>query len=44
MGILNYIQTKFDDVEIEIKASNGSITLEDYENGILEAIRQIKSD
>ena len=43
MGVLNYIQTKFDDVEIEIKASKGSITDEDYEIKILEAIRQINN-
>lgn len=42
MGLLNFIQTKFDDVEIEIKASKGSVTDEEYENKILEAIRQIK--
>lgn len=43
MMFLNFIQTKFDDVEIEIKASKGSVTEEEYNNRIMEAIRQIMS-
>ena len=42
MGLLNFIQMKFEDLEIQIRASKGSITEEEYENRILEAIRQIK--
>ena len=43
LGVLNYIQTKFDKVEIRINASEGSIKKEEYENKIKEAFRQIKS-
>lgn len=40
MGLLYFIQSKFDDLEIEIKASNGSVTDEEYAKVI--AIKQIK--
>ncbi|MEM5793096.1 MAG: DUF499 domain-containing protein [Candidatus Aenigmatarchaeota archaeon] len=41
LGLLNYIQSKFDDVEIKIVAQEGSIEKEDYENKIKEALKQL---
>jgi len=41
LGLLNYLQLKFEDVEIKITANNGSIDKEDYEKKIKEALRQI---
>lgn len=39
--MLNFIQKKFANIEISIKASEGSITKQDYEDKILETLRQI---
>ncbi|MEM2381984.1 MAG: DUF499 domain-containing protein [Candidatus Pacearchaeota archaeon] len=44
LGLLNYIQSKFDDVEIKIVAHGGSIEKEDYENKIKEALKQLGID
>lgn len=41
MGILTYLQTKYDTLELEIKTSNGKMTKQEYEDKIEEAIRQI---
>ncbi|MEM5813279.1 MAG: hypothetical protein QXU71_02890, partial [Candidatus Aenigmatarchaeota archaeon] len=41
LGLLNYIQSKFDDVEIKIVAQNGAIEKKDYENKIKEALKQL---
>ncbi|MEM4317790.1 MAG: hypothetical protein QXQ68_07005 [Candidatus Nitrosocaldaceae archaeon] len=41
LGLLNYIQSKFDDVEIKITAREGAIKKEDYENKIKETLRQL---
>jgi hypothetical protein len=44
MGLLNYIQSKFDKVQIKINASEGSIKKDEYENKIKEALRQLGID
>ena len=41
LGLLNYLQSKFDDVEIIIRAENGYIDKEDYERKIKEVLRQL---
>ncbi|MDG6225196.1 MAG: hypothetical protein QCI82_06750, partial [Candidatus Thermoplasmatota archaeon] len=40
MGILNLLQSKFDRVNIEIKATDGFISRSDLEDKIKEAFRQ----
>lgn len=40
--LLLYLETKFKNIEIKIKAINGKITEEDYENKIKEALKQLK--
>lgn len=42
--MLNYIQLKFDKLEIKIKASGGSISKDEYENKIKEALKQMGID
>ncbi len=44
LGLLNYIQTKFNNVEIKITASDGAIEKDDYENKIKEALKQMGID
>jgi len=41
LGLLNYIQSKFDILEIKIVAREGSIEKEDYENKVKEALKQL---
>ena len=41
MGLLNYIQTKFDKIEIKIDASDGTIEESEYEDNIKEALKQL---
>jgi predicted AAA+ superfamily ATPase len=41
MGMMNFLQTKFKELEIEIKAKNGSISEDDFANKIKEALRQL---
>ncbi|MEM5777621.1 MAG: AAA family ATPase [Candidatus Aenigmatarchaeota archaeon] len=41
LGLLNYIQSKFDDVKIKITAEEGFIEKEDYENKIKETLKQL---
>ena len=40
MGILNYLQSKFDVLNIEVSAKEGSISEQEYEDKIEEALRQ----
>ncbi|MEM2918890.1 MAG: hypothetical protein QXY62_05275 [Candidatus Altiarchaeota archaeon] len=40
LGLLNYIQSKFDDVEIKIVAQKGAIEKEKYDR-IKEALKQL---
>ena len=42
LGIMNYLQSKFDNLEIKITAKNGSISRQEYEDKIEEALRQLK--
>ena len=41
MGIMNYLQSKFGSIEIELNASEGNISEQDYEDKIREAFRQM---
>ena len=41
MGILSYLQTKFDNLQIEIKATDGNLAKQEFEDKIEEAFRQI---
>ena len=44
MGTLNYIQSKFNTLEISLKATDGSITEQEYEDKITESFRQLDMD
>ncbi|MCR4416749.1 MAG: DUF499 domain-containing protein [Ignavibacteria bacterium] len=44
MRIVNYLQQKFEKIEISIKAQEGEISKQDYENKIKEALRQLGID
>jgi len=44
MGLLNYIQTKFEKIEIKIDASDGTIEESEYEDNIKEALKQLGID
>jgi len=41
MGVMNLLQSKFDNLEIEIVATNGQISEQDYEDKIKETFRQL---
>jgi hypothetical protein len=41
MGVMNLLQSKFDNLEIEITATDGSISDQDYEDKIKETFRQM---
>ena len=41
LGLLNYIQTKFNKIEIKIDASDGSIEEGEFQDNIREALKQI---
>lgn len=41
MGVMNFLQSKFGNIEIELIASAGNITEQDYEDKIREAFRQM---
>ena len=41
LGLLNYLQTKFNKLEIKIVAEDGSVTEDEYDNKIKEALRQL---
>lgn len=40
MGLLNFLQSKYEHLKIDIKASDGKITNEEYEEKIKEALKQ----
>lgn len=42
MGMLNYLQSKFENLEIEISATEGSISEQDYEDKINETLSQLE--
>ena len=44
MSILNYLQSKYENLEITIKADKGNLTEQEYEYKIKEALRQIGVD
>jgi hypothetical protein len=44
MGMMNFLQSKFKELEIEIRAKNGSISEDEYVNKIKEALRQLGID
>lgn len=44
MSVLNYLQSKYERLEISIKANNGQLTEQEYEYKIKEAFRQIGVD
>jgi hypothetical protein len=41
MPMMNYIQTKFQTLEIDLKASNGSMSKEEYANKVKETLHQL---
>lgn len=41
LGLLNYLQSKFDNVKIKIIAQNGAMNKEDFETKVKEALRQL---
>jgi len=41
MGVMNLLQSKFESLEIELTASDGEITEQDYEEKIKETFRQL---
>ena len=44
MGVMNYLQSKFQSLEMEIRARDGSMSEEEYSNKIKEALRQLGID
>ena len=44
MGVMNLLQSKFESLEIELTASDGEISEQDYEDKIKEAFRQLGVD
>jgi len=44
LGLLNYIQTKFEKIQIKIEASEGGIDEGEYQDNIKEALKQIGID
>lgn len=40
MGLLNFLQSKYEHLQIDIKASYGKLTEEEYNTKIIEALRQ----
>ena len=40
MGMLNYLQSKFENLKIEVSATEGSLSEQEYEDKIEEALRQ----
>jgi hypothetical protein len=41
MGVMNLLQSKFENLEIELIATDGSISEQDYDDKIIEAFRQL---
>lgn len=44
MGVMNLLQSRFENLEIELTATGGSISEQDYEDKIVEAFRQLGID
>jgi hypothetical protein len=44
MGVMNYLQSKFQTLEMEIRAKSGSLTEQEYADKIREALRQLGID
>ncbi|MEM2890800.1 MAG: DUF499 domain-containing protein, partial [Candidatus Hadarchaeum sp.] len=44
MGVMNFLQSKFGNLEIEIIATNGQMSEQDYEDKIKETFRQLGID
>ncbi len=44
MGVMNLLQSKFDNLEIELTANEGKISEQDYEDKIKEIFRQLGVD
>lgn len=44
LGILNYLQSNFEKLQLEVAASDGQISDEDYESKIEEALQQMGID
>jgi hypothetical protein len=40
LGVINYIQSKFQKLEVRLLAEEGSLTEQEYEDKILEAFSQ----
>ena len=40
MGVMNYLQSKYEVLKLEINAMHGEMTEKEYEEKILEAFRQ----
>lgn len=41
MGVMNFLQSKFQSMEMEIRAKDGSLSEDEYSNKIKEALRQL---
>ncbi|MCX7817116.1 MAG: hypothetical protein N2317_06370, partial [Syntrophales bacterium] len=41
MGIMNLLQSKFNALSLELRASDGSLSKQEYEDKVLEALRQL---
>ncbi len=41
MGIMNFLQSKFQTMDVEIKAKDGSLSEEEYRNKVREALQQL---
>jgi len=41
MRIISFLQARFESIEIELKAKNGSISEQEYEEKVKEAFRQL---
>jgi hypothetical protein len=41
MGVMNYLQSKFQTLDLELKAKDGSLSEEEYSSKIREALRQL---
>jgi len=40
MGVMNYLQSRFESLEVRLAAEGGEITLQEYDDKVLEAFRQ----
>ncbi len=40
MGVMNYLQSRFEGLDITLTASGGEITLQEYDDKVMEAFRQ----